>query len=219
MDIGLLIFDFDGVVADSEALACGVAAAYATELGFPMDADEGIARFMGKRSGQVRAIVEEHISRTVPEFETELLRRTLDAFAADLEPVAGVADFLRRHADIPRCIASSSSHARLRASLDRLGFTALFEGRIFSADDVARGKPFPDLLLHAAAAMGVDRHRALVIEDSPAGVAAGKAASMTTIGLLAGSHQRAGSAQALREAGADHVVGSFAQLSALIAAG
>lgn len=216
MKVGLLIFDFDGVIGDSEVIACGVAADYATELGYPVSLEDGLRLFVGKRSTEVRALVEQAVGRPLPDFEATLLQRTIDALANDLQPVRGVRQFVSSHLSTPRCIASSSSHARLNAALDKLGLADLFRETVFSADDVARGKPFPDLFLYAAERMGVTPAHALVIEDSPAGVTAGKAAQMTTIGMLAGSHVRAGLRERLEAAGADRVVNDFEELAELL---
>lgn len=215
----LLIFDFDGVVADSETLACAIAAAYATDLGAPTRADEGLALFMGKRVEDVATLVRERGGHPPDDFAQQLLARTLAAFATELRPVEGVEAFLDLHRDISRCIASSSSHVRLESSLRTIGLAEDFQGRVFSVEDVRRGKPFPDLFLHAARAMGADPADCMVIEDSAGGVKAGVAAGMGVVGLLAGSHIGAGHDDVLREAGADWVVQDYEELSRLLAAG
>ncbi len=215
----LLIFDFDGVVADSETLACGIAAAYATELGAPMSAAEGLTLLMGRRVADVAALIAGR-GGTVPEdFAEQLLERTLSCFATSLEPVPGVRQFLESQAGIPHCIASSSSHARLNASLARIGLSDWFKDRVFSVDDVSRGKPFPDVFLHAAKVMGQSPADTLVIEDSVGGVTAGVAAGMQVVGLLAGTHVKHDTIERLREAGAVAVVRSYVELTAWIAQG
>lgn len=215
MTVHLLIFDFDGVVADSEALACGIAAAYATELGAPTSAEEGLDLFMGKRVGDVAGLIAQRGGRVPGDFPAILLERTLAGFAGALQPVAGVRQFLSEHASLPRCIASSSSHERLRSSLSNIGLLAAFSppNRIFSVDDVSRGKPFPDVFLHAAREMGAEPSSCLVIEDSATGVIAGKAAGMQVVGMLAGSHVRTGHGERLKDAGADFMFGDFGSLS------
>ncbi len=214
----LLIFDFDGVVADSEIIACSIAARYATELGAEISDAEGLALFLGRRSADVRGIITARGGDVPDDFERRLLAKTLDAFAEGLNPVAGVEAFLANHRHIPRCIASSSSHSRLAASLSRIGLSDWFEGRIFSADDVRRGKPWPDLFLYAAAQLGVDPHECVVIEDSPGGVSAAVAAGMRVYGLLAGSHQSAATGNDLRAAGATDVADSFEKLATFLRA-
>jgi len=212
-----LIFDFDGVVADSETLACAIAAAYATELGAPMSGDQGLTRFMGKRVTDVAASIAQLGGAVPADFAEQLQLRTLAGFAERLEPVSGVEAFLKAHRDRLRCIASSSSHARLDASLARLGLRAWFEGHIYSVDDVARGKPFPDLFLYAAAMLNCRPSEALVIEDSVGGVTAAVAAGMPVIGLLAGTHVGSDHAGTLIEAGATAVARSYDEVSTWIA--
>jgi HAD superfamily hydrolase (TIGR01509 family) len=209
-----LIFDFDGVVADSETLACGVAAVYATELGAPMTSAEGLANFVGKRVADVASLITERGGVVPEDFADQLHRRTLAGFSERLEPVAGVEAFLEAHHFLPRCIASSSSHARLDASLARLGLSHWFDGHIYSADDVARGKPFPDLFLHAARMLGCAPADALVIEDSSSGVTAAVAAGMPVIGLLAGSHVGADHGAKLLAAGASAIAEDYETVSA-----
>jgi HAD superfamily hydrolase (TIGR01509 family) len=214
----LIIFDFDGVVADSESLACAIAADFATELGAPMSAQDGLDSFMGKRVADVAAQITQRGGRVPDDFAIQLQERTLRGFAEKLEPVDGVLSFLEAHRAIPRCIASSSSHARLAGSLQRIALTDWFDGCVFSVDDVSRGKPFPDIFLHAAKVMGCAPADALVIEDSIGGVQAAVAAGMPVIGLLAGMHLGEGHGVRLHEAGATAVVGSYAEIADWIAA-
>lgn len=213
----LLIFDFDGVIADSELLACGIAATYATELGAPMSAADGLRLFMGKRVADVEALITERGGTVPNDFAGKLQDRTLGIFATSLEAVPGVERFLEEHRNITRCIASSSSHKRLTVSLDCLGLAKWFKDRIFSVDDVKRGKPFPDLFLHAARVMQTDPTDTLVIEDSVGGVTAGVAAGMQVIGLLAGSHLSRDDGDKLLEAGATAVAQTYAELSDWVA--
>lgn len=117
---------------------------------------------------------------------------------------------------MPQCIASSSSPERLALSLDVLGMAALFEGRVFSASTVARGKPHPDIFLYAATKLGIDASDCVVIEDSLSGVIAGRAAGATVIGLTAAGHIQSGHDARLKHAGAHHVVSSFAELGEVI---
>lgn len=218
MILKALIFDFDGVIADSETLACGIAAAYATDLGAPMSAREGLENFIGKRVIDVAALVAERGGTVPPDFAARLQERTLLGFAEQLEPVPGVEQFLSTHRDIPRCIASSSAHARLAASLERLGLVGWFEDHIYSVDDVGRGKPFPDLFLYAAARLDCPPASALVIEDSIGGVTAAVAAGMSVIGLLAGSHVTRDYGERLLDAGATAIAQSYDEITAWIAA-
>ncbi len=209
----LLIFDFDGVVADSESLACAVAAAYATELGAEMSAVEGLEAFVGKQVADVAEIICRRGGVTPADFADKLLARTLAAFATRLEPVPGVEAFLKRHRNLRRCIASSSSLARLAASLEALKLSCWFENAVFSVEAVARGKPFPDVFLYAAEMMGELPAKSLVIEDSISGVRAGVAAGIPVVGLIAGSHLQDGHGELLLQAGAAAVAASYDELS------
>lgn len=214
----LLIFDFDGVIGDSEVIANSVLAELATEWGVPTTLEQSYARYMGKRLGDVVAAVERDAGRPLPgRFASQLQRRTLDALGRHLDPVPGVAAFIRCFAAVPRCIASSSSAERLRLCLDRLGLAPQFGANVFSTAMVARGKPHPDIFLFAAERMRAPPAASVVIEDSPAGIAAARAAGMTAIGLLAGSHVRPGLRRALASAGAHQVVDSFAKARPVVA--
>jgi HAD superfamily hydrolase (TIGR01509 family) len=146
----------------------------------------------------------------------KLKAATLARLRSDLSEVPGAGAFIRSLGDRPRAIASSSSADRLALCLEVLGFSAAFEGRVFSADMVARGKPEPDIYLLAARALAVDPRCCTVIEDSASGVIAGKAAGMRVIGLCAGSHVRPGHAERLQAAGADHVAESWEAVARLV---
>ena len=205
----LIIFDFDGVIADSEILANTVLAEVVSELGVPTTLEDALSLYMGKRFHEVVAAIEAAVGRPLPEhFPDDFQQRTLSRFRQDLRLVEGAQEFIEAFPDIPRCIASSSSSDRLALCLDVLNITRLF-ANVFSASEVARGKPHPDIFLHAAKTMAVDPAQCIVIEDSAGGVRAGVAAGMTVIGLLAASHVRAGHAQRLQEAGAHHLARSF----------
>ena len=212
-----IIFDFDGVLADSEVLSNTVIAEIVTELGVPTTVDDAYRTYMGKRLNEVIETIERVIGRKLPaDFADAYQARTFDAFRARLRPVDGARDFIAAWRALPQCIASSSSPERLALSLEVLNMAALFEGRVFSASNVARGKPHPDIFLHAAEQMGVDARDCIVIEDSVGGVTAGRAAGATVIGFTAASHIQPGHDARLREAGADHVVASFAELDRII---
>ncbi len=118
----------------------------------------------------------------------------------------------------PKCVASSSTFDRIRASLEITGLLRFFEPNIFSANEVPHGKPAPDLFLHAAARMQVKPSDCIVVEDSPAGVAAAAAAGMATIGFVGGSHAVAHLAPQLLAAGACTIIADMRQLKGTIAA-
>jgi len=208
----LLIFDFDGVLADSELPANAVLAEIVTELGVPMTADDSLRDFMGKRLRDVVAAVETKVGRPLPaDFTAMFQQRTLQRFREGLQLVDGARAYVETFAHVPRCIASASSPDRLALCLDLLDLAGLFGPNVFSASQVARGKPFPDVFLFAAESMGVPPGDALVIEDSAGGIQGAVAAGMTTIGLLAASHIRDGHAERLKAAGAHHIARTFAE--------
>jgi HAD superfamily hydrolase (TIGR01509 family) len=209
----LLIFDFDGVIADSEVLANKVLAEMVTELGVSTSLEDSYHRYMGKRFTEVIAAVETSLATKLPEdFPARYQAQTLARFRAELRAVDGAHAYLDAFAHVPRCIASSSSPDRLSLCLEVLRLEATFGPHVFSASSVARGKPHPDIFLYAADMMGVSPSQAIVIEDSAAGVQAGVAAGMTVIGLLAASHIQSGHRERLRAAGAHHVASTFAEV-------
>ncbi|MCB5169469.1 HAD family hydrolase [Streptomyces bambusae] len=189
MRYDLVIFDNDGVLVDSEPLANRILAAYLTELGFPTSYEDSLRDYMGSAVHRVHDLVHERTGRRLPEeFNRTLLERTVAGFEEDLEPVEGIVDVLRalREQGLPYCVASSSGHARIRAGHRAAGIGEWFDDAcIFSAEDVGRGKPAPDLFLHAAREMGVMPERCIVIEDSPLGVEAAVAAGMDVLGFTA----------------------------------
>jgi HAD superfamily hydrolase (TIGR01509 family) len=208
--VGALIFDFDGVIADSEAIANTVLAEFVTELGHSTTLDQALTRYSGRRWDEAVAEIEASIGKSVPSnFSSELKRATLERFRTDLKEVSGAANFIQRFAHLPRCIASSSSLDRLQLCLSVLTLEAAFGSHVFSADMVARGKPHPDIFLFAAGRLGVSPHECLVIEDSAGGIKAAVAAGMTAVGLCAASHIREGHDLKLRDAGAVHLAQSW----------
>ena len=179
----LIIFDNDGVLVDSEPVANQVLASLLTEYGFRCTPEESIATFMGHSMPQVRAMVEERLGRPVPaDLEARYIAQLFPTFERSLRPIPGIEDALRA-IDQTVCVASSGTHERIRLTLGAAGLWDRFGGRVFSAQDVVRGKPAPDLFLHAAASLGVDPRRCAVVEDSPAGVTAANAAGMTGFGF------------------------------------
>lgn len=212
-----IIYDFDGVLADSEVLSNSVIAEVVSELGVPTSLDDAYRTYMGKRLNDVIETIERVTGRQLPDdFADSYQRRTFDAFVARLKPVDGAREFLTEWREVPNCIASSSSPERLALSLEVLSMAVLFEGRVFSASHVARGKPHPDIFLHAAEQLGVAPRECIVIEDSVGGITAARTAGATSIGFTAAGHVQPGHDARLRDAGADHVVASFAELDRII---
>jgi HAD superfamily hydrolase (TIGR01509 family) len=198
-------------------LSNSVIADVVTELGVPTSLDDAYRTYMGKRLEDVIATIEAVTGRKLPpDFADAYQRRTFEAFRARLKPVEGAREFLSAWREVPNCIASSSSPERLALSLDVLEMTAMFEGRVFSASNVARGKPHPDIFLLAAEQLGVAPRACVVIEDSVGGITAARAAGATSIGFTAAGHVQPGHDARLRDAGADYVVASFAELDRII---
>ncbi|MFE2443385.1 HAD family hydrolase [Stenotrophomonas sp. NPDC087984] len=189
MRYDLVIFDNDGVLVDSESISNRILAAYLTELGHPTSYEDSIRDYMGSAMHRIHELVLERSGRRLPsDFDTTFHGRVFDAFRQELRPVAGVSEVLEKlRADgIPYCVASSGSHERIRVALRTTGLYGLFgEEHIFSSEDVGRGKPAPDLFLHAAERMGVAPERCAVVEDSPLGVQAAVAAGMDVYGYTA----------------------------------
>ena len=214
-----IIYDFDGVIADSEVLANLVLAEAVSSLGLPTTLQQSFDRYMGKRSAEIVTAIEESLGRKIsPTFTDDLRAVTLARFRSELREVSGAQDFILRYAHLPSCIASSSSMERLSVSLEAVRLSEAFGNRVFSADLVPRGKPHPDIFLYAADKIGLAPEYCLVVEGSPNGVRAGLAAGMCVVGLCAGAHIRPGHAERLREAGAKHVFDTWTEVGEFLAA-
>lgn len=187
----LVIFDCDGVLIDSEAISAEVLVGLAAEAGVTFDRAHVAAHFLGRSFPTVAQSIREGWGRPLPPgFEGEYRARLLNRFATELRPVPGAAEALRSCA-VPFCVATSSSPERARASLEAAGLMPLVP-RLFTASEVARGKPAPDLFLHAAAEMGARPSRCLVIEDSAPGLLAARAAGMREAFFAGGGHLAGG---------------------------
>ena len=201
----LIVFDCDGVLVDSEVLSIGGLVDVLNEAGVPVTYPM-IARYFGMKQADIMVKVAEETGQDVPlEVSARIWPTIRDRFETDLRPMPGLAEFLRRHPDTKRCVASSSGPERIRNSLRLTGLAPFFGDNIFSSSQVARGKPAPDLFLFAAATMMVDPKACVVIEDSRFGVEGALAAGMRALGFAGGSHMEPHHAQALAEAGALYV--------------
>ncbi len=182
----LVIFDCDGVLVDSERLAIEVDVAVLARLGWTLTEAEVIERFVGVSDSHFRGEVARHLGRTLShDWEAEFEPLYRSAFEAGLRPVEGIVEALDR-ITLPTCIASSGTHEKMRFTLGLTGLYHRFHGRIFSATEVAQGKPAPDLFLHAAERMGVAPAACAVVEDSAMGVAAARAAGMRVLAYAGG---------------------------------
>lgn len=186
----LVIFDCDGVLVDSEPLSLDVLVRVLRSAGVEMDVDEATDRFLGKSLKTMSDILHDEYGLAVDDAFLEEMRVDLyKRFEQELQPVAGITVALDQ-LDIPRCVASSSQMERIRLSLDITGLLPKLEPHIFSSAMVERGKPAPDLFLHAAAEMKTPPENCIVVEDSPAGVQAAKAAGMRVFAFTGATHAR-----------------------------
>jgi HAD superfamily hydrolase (TIGR01509 family) len=184
--VELVIFDCDGVLIDSERLSVKVDVQILAELGWPLSEAEVIKRFVGRSDRDGRAAIEAHLGRKLPPGWAQAVEhRHREAFAHVLTPVDGVLEALDRIA-LPTCIASSGTHDHMRYTLGLTGLYERFAGRIFSAEDVANGKPAPDLFLYAAERMATAPGGCVVVEDSRFGVQAARAAGMRVLAFAGG---------------------------------
>ncbi|RAJ40151.1 HAD superfamily hydrolase (TIGR01509 family) [Kitasatospora sp. SolWspMP-SS2h] len=187
--VELVVFDCDGVLVDSERIAVRVQVEVGAQLGWALGAGEVVERFIGRSHAAIWAQVGERLGPVAAaEWERRFERRHRELVDAELEPVDGVVAALDAldARGLPYCVASSGSHGKMRHTLGRTGLYERFAGRIFSATEVARGKPFPDVFQHAAARTGYAPEVCAVVEDSPAGLRAARAAGMRRFGYTGG---------------------------------
>ncbi|WP_190016778.1 HAD family hydrolase [Streptomyces lucensis] len=184
--IELVIFDCDGVLVDSERIAARVQVTLGAELGWPLTEGEVVDRFIGRSHAAIREQVAARLGEEIAAVWSERFERLhREAVDTDLAPVAGLPEALDA-ITWATCVASSGSHEKMRHTLGRTGLYDRFAGRIYSATEVARGKPAPDLFLHAARQMGADPAACVVVEDSRPGVQAARAAGMRAFGYAGG---------------------------------
>lgn len=214
-----LIFDFDGVLLESEYAGNRQIADYLTRIGHPTTPEHSMAHFMGLAGPAFLAAIEQWIGRPLPD-DFHVARAEEDARVLEqgLEAVAGAIAFIETlpHA-LPKAIASSSSTHWIETHLEHLKLREHFQDRIFSgAEHVERGKPAPDLYWLAARNLGVDIRDCVIIEDSPVGVTGAVASGAQVIGLCAGRHCGADHADRLRSLGVHHIAASFEDVAALL---
>jgi len=215
-----LIFDFDGVLIESEYLGNKHIAEYLTRIGHPTSTEQAMANFMGLSGADFIGAIERWIGRPLPDdFYDERAREDVRVFEAGIGAVAGAVAFVAAlPADLPVAIASSSSTRWIERHLRHIGLDDRFAGRIYSGKEhVANGKPAPDIYLHAAEAIGVEIGQCAIIEDSPVGATGAVASGAYVIGLVAGSHCPPGHDAVLRGKGVDAIATDFAEVARLIA--
>lgn len=216
MSAALVIFDCDGVLIDSETITCRVQAERLAAHGFAVTAEDVIRRFTGMRDREMYAILEREHGRTLPgDYDAATKEVIAEAYRRELRALPGV-DAALDAIRLPVCVASSSNPQKLRFGLELTGLYPRFAPHLFSAAQVGRGKPAPDLFLFAAAEMGQAPGDCLVIEDSVAGVQAARAAGMTAYGFCGGGHCRDGHGDLLHAEGAALVFERMEALPSLI---
>jgi HAD superfamily hydrolase (TIGR01509 family) len=215
--IDLIIFDCDGVLVDSEVISCRAHAETLTRHGYSITAEQVLQRFLGVSDREARLAIETEMGRTLPvDFESQMKQAALGLYADHLHLIPHVAETVAA-IGLPKCVASSGTPEKIRHGLTCAGLYDRLAPNIFSAVQVKRGKPAPDLFLFAAEQMGTAPERCVVIEDSVPGVTGARAAGMTVLGFHGGSHCTPGHAAMLRKAGAAATFDDMRQLPALIA--
>jgi HAD superfamily hydrolase (TIGR01509 family) len=218
-DFGGIIFDFDGVLLESEFEGNRELAELLTELGYEHSVEETLLRYVGLAGRDFIAAIEERIgSQLPPEFHERLREKSVRALRDGIASVFGAVEFVQSlPPGLPKAVASSSSTRWIRGHLEHLGLSGAFGAHIYSGrEHVERGKPAPDLYLHAAEQIGVPIEQSVIIEDSPVGVKGALASGARVIGLAAGSHCLNGHGEMLRQLGVREIAYSFDELRRLL---
>ena len=214
-----LIFDFDGVLLESEFEANVTLAQLLTDLGHEHTPTEAIRHYTGLNGDDFLAAIERRIGTKLPQaFHDRMKQESIRALEQGVDPVAGAVEFVRAlPADLPKAVASSSSTKWIRCHLDHLGLSDAFGEHVYSGrEHVRRGKPAPDLYIHAADRLGVDIRRCAILEDSEVGAKGAVASGATVIGVAAGRHCFDGHEEMLRSAGIAYVAHSFDDVARLV---
>ena len=213
----LIIFDCDGVLVDSEVISVGVLTELVRQAGAEIADGDGYRLFLGRSMAAVEKLLRKDYAIALSGAELDSVRaETFRRFRAELKPMPGVIEALSR-LKTGRCVASSSSPERIRLSLSLTGLLEMLEPHIYSASMVARGKPAPDLFLHAAEEMGVRAEDCVVVEDSPAGIDAARRAGMRAFAFTGGAHvEAAGLETALARLRPELIFSDMARLPELL---
>jgi HAD superfamily hydrolase (TIGR01509 family) len=210
---GLVIFDCDGVLVDSELITNRVFARMLNELGIAVTLEDMFEQFVGRSMPQCLELITKMLGHPVPQhFVAEYQTRSTAALRSELKAVTDIEAVLAGMR-IPYCVASSGTHEKMQTTLGLTGLLPQFRGKMYSVTEVAHSKPFPDVFLYAARRQGVAPANCAVIEDTPTGVSAGVAAGMTVFGYCALTPK-----QRLIEAGAHHTFERMRELPSLISA-
>jgi HAD superfamily hydrolase (TIGR01509 family) len=217
VNVDLIIFDCDGVLVDSEVISCRAHAETLTRHGYPITAEQVLERFLGVSDREARQTIEREMGRELPDdFEAQMKQAALQRYTGELGAIPNIGEAIDA-IKLPKCVASSGTPEKIRHGLTCAGLYDQLAPHIFSATQVSRGKPAPDLFLFAAEQMKVQPAQCLVIEDSIPGVTGGRAAGMTVLGFHGGSHCQPGHAEMLRAAGAAVTFDDMRTLPDLIA--
>ena len=214
-----IIFDFDGVLLESEFEANIQLAELLTDLGHRHTAAEAIRHYTGLAGNDFIAAIEQRIGEQLPpQFHQRMKEKSIQALKEGIDAVVGAVDFVRSlPLDLARAVASSSSTRWIRGHLDHLGLADAFGEHVYSGrEHVERGKPAPDIYLHAADRLGVDIRRSVILEDSEVGATGALASGATVIGLAAGRHCFDGHDDMLRSVGVRHIAHSFAEVARFV---
>lgn len=214
MSYQAILFDCDGVLLDSEPMGCEALAQAVTAAGYPMTREEATRIFSGNGAAASLGWMQQAglPPETVFARADELL---FQMFERHIPLIPGIERVLRDF-DLPKAVCSNSSVRRLDRSLARTSLAAHFHGHIYSAEHVAQAKPAPDLALFAAKRLGVPPDQAIFIDDNPQGVLCARAAGCLAVGFIGPAEHRAGHADTLRAAGAQHIVQGMAEFHALL---
>jgi len=217
VNVDLIIFDCDGVLVDSEVISCRAHAETLTRHGYPITAEQVLERFLGVSDREARQTIEREMGRELPDdFEAQMKQAALQRYTGELGAIPNIGEAIDA-IRLPKCVASSGTPEKIHHGLTCAGLYDQLAPHIFSATQVSRGKPAPDLFLFAAEQMKAQPARCLVIEDSVPGVTGGCAAGMIVLGFHGGSHCPPGHAEMLRAAGATFTFDDMRMLPDLIA--
>lgn len=219
---GAIIFDFDGVLLDSEFESNRRLAGLLSELGSPVSLEDALTQFIGISGESFFAAIEQRIGRPLPHaFHGRLAEENAAMVDAGIEAVDGAVEFVRAlDPAIPKAVASSSSSSWIASHLDRLGIRACFGPHLYSGrEHVRNGKPAPDLYIYAAQQIGRPIEACVIIEDSEVGARGALASGARVIGLSAGRHCLTDHGDRLRALGVREIAHSFDEVAGLLELG